>query len=153
MDEKSPDTRQEERPREGPSTEVEARAGVEPTYTDLQSGGALGAQQPHEGERPRAGRAVGAFRALLGKKFPNRQLWLDGALIVFAMLAFWSAVVGLTGLLLRDLAIVSGYSPGLWSCIGVAALLWIGGLAYAGRWEIRQTIKEELALWRKRRGE
>jgi integrase len=51
---KSPNGHQRERPPKGPSTEVEARAGVEPTYTDLQSGGALPARGASEGRRRRA---------------------------------------------------------------------------------------------------
>lgn len=52
--ESPPLTHQQKRPQEGASTEVEARAGVEPTYTDLQSGGAHGARGAHEAQKRRA---------------------------------------------------------------------------------------------------
>jgi len=42
---KFPTASNAKRPPEGPLHEVEARAGVEPTYTDLQLGGALGARR------------------------------------------------------------------------------------------------------------
>lgn len=45
MGRKFPTTPNAKRPAEGPLHEVEARAGVEPTYTDLQLGGALGARR------------------------------------------------------------------------------------------------------------
>lgn len=51
---KSPISPHEKRPPKGPSTEVEARAGVEPTYTDLQSGTALPARYATEREKRRA---------------------------------------------------------------------------------------------------
>lgn len=54
MGKKSPIAAQEKRPPKGPSTEVEARAGVEPTYTDLQSETALGAHGASEVEKKRA---------------------------------------------------------------------------------------------------
>jgi integrase len=51
---KSPTAPQAKRPAEGAFLEVEARAGVEPTYTDLQSGGAHGARSVSEARRKRA---------------------------------------------------------------------------------------------------
>lgn len=51
---KSPITPKEKRPPKGPSVEVEARAGVEPTYTDLQSGSALPALYASQERKRRA---------------------------------------------------------------------------------------------------
>jgi integrase len=51
---KSPNATQGKRPAEGAFLEVEARSGVEPPFTDLQSGGAHGAQPVSEVKRKRA---------------------------------------------------------------------------------------------------
>ena len=54
MGKKSPIDQKEKRPPQEPLSEVEARAGVEPTYTDLQSSTARGAQRAYERRKRRA---------------------------------------------------------------------------------------------------
>jgi integrase len=63
MGRRSPIAPQTKQPPRGPSTEVEARAGVEPTYTDLQSKTALGAHGASEVTTPRADRVQRLKRA------------------------------------------------------------------------------------------